>query len=325
MAKSSAALPSWAGQILVSLCTRLPLSEVDGRLLTANGETAASVDGGVARFPLPETDTGIAFYRDVGGARFYERAAVPYAMTALDTHVYHGYLAELRPNDSDALIVDVGGGDGRNAIPWLDWGFRRVVVIDPAGPALERLRARIATEHPEWLERLLLIEADARELPLRTGCASRVQAIEALAYLNEDYSSGLGECIRLMANGARLLVADRDFEGGLLARLFYGGGIGPMLQQSERRDILDGNDQRTVRSRCFTAKEFAALMEQHGLRVMSQRGVSALSLILGHERLAGRLSPQDAAYLEQVRALLRELGRRGTMRRSHVIIAERLE
>jgi hypothetical protein len=32
MAKSSAALPSLAGQILVSLRTRLPLSEVDGRL-----------------------------------------------------------------------------------------------------------------------------------------------------------------------------------------------------------------------------------------------------------------------------------------------------
>jgi hypothetical protein len=69
MAKSSAALPSLAGQILVRR-TRLPLSEVDGRLLTANGETAASVDRGVARFPLPETDTGIAFYRDVGGAQF---------------------------------------------------------------------------------------------------------------------------------------------------------------------------------------------------------------------------------------------------------------
>jgi hypothetical protein len=99
----------------------------------ANGETAASVDRGVARFPLPETDTGIAFYETLEAPSFSERAAVPYAMTALDPHVYHGYLADLRPNDSDVLIVDVGGGDGRNAILWLDWGFRRIVVIDPAG------------------------------------------------------------------------------------------------------------------------------------------------------------------------------------------------
>jgi ubiquinone/menaquinone biosynthesis C-methylase UbiE len=325
MASSSAALPPWAGQILVTPCTCLPLSDVDGRLVTAAGEPAARVDGGIVRFPLSDTDTGIAFYRDVGGARFHERAAVPYAMTALDTTVYHSYLAELRPNDPNALIVDVGGGDGRNAIPWLEWGFRRVAVVDPAGAALERLRARIATDHPDWLERLLLIEADARRLPLLTGCAERVQAIEALAYLNEDYSSGLSECIRVMANRARLLVADRDFEGGLLARLFYGGGIAAMLQQSQRRDILDGNDQQTVRSHCFTADEFAALMEQHGLRILSHRGVSALSLIIGHERVAGRLAPEDDAYVGEVRALLRGLGRRGTMRRSHVIIAERPE
>jgi hypothetical protein len=73
-------------------------------------------------------------------------------MTALDTHVYHGYLAELRPNDSDALIVDVGG-DGRNTIPWLNWGFRRVVVIDPAGEAF-RLRPSRTTVRTRRFEKL---------------------------------------------------------------------------------------------------------------------------------------------------------------------------
>jgi hypothetical protein len=123
MAKSSAALPSLAGQILVSLCTRLPLSEVDGRLLTANGETAASVDRGVARFPLPETDTGIAFYRDVGGAQFLWAGSGPLRHDSPRHACVSWYLADLRPNDSDVLIVDVGGGDGRDAILWLDRDF----------------------------------------------------------------------------------------------------------------------------------------------------------------------------------------------------------
>src|SRR5205823_5858299 len=121
-------LPSWAGDVLISPSTRLPLREEDGRLVVANGEAAARVVEGIARFPVSESDTGIEFYRGVGGPRFHERAAVPYAMTALDADVYHGYLAELRPSDPNALIVDVGGGDGRNAVPWLRWGFRRVVI-----------------------------------------------------------------------------------------------------------------------------------------------------------------------------------------------------
>jgi ubiquinone/menaquinone biosynthesis C-methylase UbiE len=316
-------LPRWAYEILMSPQTRSPLTEQQGRLIAPDGEVAGTIVEEIACFPIPTSDRSIEFYRDVGGARFHERAAMPYAMSALDTAVYHGYLAELRPHDPDAVIVDVGGGDGRNAMPWLQWGFRRVVVIDPVRAALCRLRARITAEDPDWLDRLLLIEADARQLPLRGRCAERVQAIEALAYLNEDYERGFAECIRLMAEDGRLLVADRDYEGGLLTRLFYGGGIAGMLEQAGSRDIWDGNDRGIVRSRSFTAEEFAAMMRHHGLQILSHTGISVLSLILGYERANGRLAAEDEAYLTRARALLGELGRTGRMRRSHVIIAER--
>jgi ubiquinone/menaquinone biosynthesis C-methylase UbiE len=316
-------LPRWAYEILMSPQTRSPLSEEEGRLIAPDGEVAGTIVEGIACFAIPTPDRSIEFFRDVGGAHFYERAAVAYSMTALDTEVYQGYLAELRCDNLDALILDIGGGDGRNAVPWLRWGFRRVVVVDAARAALARLRARLAAENPDWLDRLLLIEADARHLPLRERCAGRVQAIEALAYLNEEYSSGLSECIRLLADGGRLLVADRDYEGGLLTRLFYGGGIRGMLEQAASREIWDGNETRIVRNRCFTAEEFATMMQDHGLRILSHGGVSALSLILGHERAGGRLAPQDEAHLGEVRALLGQLGRAGSMRRSHVIIAER--
>ena len=316
-------LPRWAYEVLMSPQMRSPLSEEEGRLIAPDGEVAGTIVEGIACFPIPTPDRSIEFFRDVGGAHFYERAAVAYSMTALDTEVYQGYLAELRCDDLDALILDIGGGDGRNAVPWLRWGFRRVVVVDAARAALARLRARLAAENPDWLDRLLLIEADARHLPLRERCAGRVQAIEALAYLNEDYSSGLSECIRLLADGARLLVADRDYEGGLLTRLFYGEGIRGLLDQAASRHIWDGNQTRIVRSRCFTAEEFATMIRDHGLRILSHGGVSVLSLVLGYERAAGRLSPQDEAHLGEVRALLGHLGRAGNMRRSHVIVAER--
>ena len=214
------ALPPWVYDLLISPRTGSRLREDNGRLIATDGEVAGNIADSIACFPIATTDRSIEFYRDVGGAHFHERAAVPYAMSALDAEVYHGYLAELRPDDLDAVVLDVGGGDGRNAVPWLRWGFRRVVVVDPVRDALARLRERLAAEHADWLNRVLLIEADARQLPLRERCADRVQAIESLAYLNGDYSSGLVECTRVLADGARLLVADRDYEGGQLARLF---------------------------------------------------------------------------------------------------------
>jgi SAM-dependent methyltransferase len=301
-------LPAWSGEIL----------KVPGH----DGAAGFRVERGIARFPMA-ADDAVAFYRAVGGAHFHERSKVAYAMTSLDTPVYHGYLEELRPNELDSLVVDVGGGDGRNALPWLRWGFTRIVVVDAVFDALERFRSRVASENAGWLNRLLLIEADARALPLADRCAERVVAIEALAYLNEDYELGLAECARVLAGEGRLLLADRDYEGGLLMRLLYFGGIAGMLEHAGTRDLWNGSGERLVRSRCFTEAELTARVRAAGLRILATKGVSVLSLALADLRARGGVPPADEVHLAGVHALLEALGRTGTMRRSHVIVAAR--
>ncbi len=297
-------IPAWAAGIL-------------------DGTVNTTILDGIVRVAVAGEDASIRFYRAVGGAHFQERSTVGYAMTTLDTSVYHGYLAEFRPPDMDAIVVDVGGGDGRNAMPWLEWGYRRVVVVDPVAAALLRFRNRIAERNLTWLDRVLLIESDARNLPLAAGVASRVFSIEALAYLNDDYARGLRECARVMAGTGRLLVADRDYEGVLIARLFYAGGVAGLLEQAGSRDAIDGNAAGLVRSRCFTADELAGEGQAIGLRVVASYGVSALSLILGYVRNMGNLVEGDDERLADVGRLLVTLGREGSIRRSHVIIAER--
>jgi len=314
-------LPRWAAGLLACPRAGVPLVERDERLETTDGRCAATIVGGIVRVPIPD-DAGIAFYRAVGGPHFHERADVPYAMSALDTPVYHAHLASIRPTDPDALIVDVGGGDGRNALPWLDWGGRRVVVVDAVGAGLERLRERLARERPEWLDRVLLIEADARAVPLADGCAARVQAIEALYYLNDAYELGLRECVRLMGADARLLVSERDYEGGLLTRLLYGGVRG-MLEQVNTRDVWDGNPAAKVRSRCFTAAELTSMLTRNGLRVIADRGIPALSLVLGYLRTRDGLEAGDDDRRQAVIDLLCRLGETGALRRCHVLVAER--
>ena len=225
-------IPNWAWQVLAAPGGG-PL-RCEGNILWTGERPIGRIDQGVLRFDMPRGDPSTEYYRAMGGAHFHERSAIGYAMTALDTPVYHDYLRDLVPDNRNSLITDVGGGDGRNALPWLRWGFKRVVVVNSTGAALARFRTRVSAENPEWLDRLVLIECDARALPLAGEVADRVLAIESLYYLNEDYERGLRECHRVMRPQARLLLADRSYEGALLTRLLYYGGVDAMLETAHR-------------------------------------------------------------------------------------------
>ena len=244
-------------------------------------------------------------------------------MSTLDTPVYHGYLRKIAPRRRDAVIVDVGGGDGRNALPWLEWGFKRVVVVDPVAAALWRFRDRVAARHPQWLDRLLLIEGDARALPLREKSVDRVLAIEALCYLNEDYEKGLRECRRIMQSDAMLLLSDRDYEGGLLTRLLYYGGVDAILEMGQARTLWDGVEGKQVASRCFTREELLAAARNEGLRIVEDHGISIFGLMLSFLSKIEPFGEAREGQYREVSKLLSQLGHVGAARRCHVLIAIR--
>ncbi len=292
------ALPAWATAIL------------------APG-TEADFHDGILRLPLPTEAEGIRQYRAIGGARFHERRHVAFSMSALETPLYHAHLDAFR-GDKHGVVVDIGGGDGRNAWPFLEWGHTRLVVIDAAGDALLRFRARIEAQNPAWLDRVLLIEADARDLPLVSGCADRVFAIEALYYLNDDYEIGLREARRLLALTGKLLLSERDWENGLLMRALY-HGIEGVLQTAAGRTLFDGDPAAPMRTRCFTEAELLALLAAEGLRVERNEGMPVLSLVLGWLNAQGRIAANG--HRDAMTKLLVRLATEGRARRCHVITA----
>ena len=314
--------PAWADDVLAMPGSSTGLHCADGKLLDADNRAVGTIENGIVRVGTLPPDASIEYFHSIGGTHFFERSEVAYAMTALDTPVYHGHLEANAPADRNALIVDIGGGDGRNAFPWLGWGFRRVVVVDPVAASLQRLRARLVANHAEWLDRVLLIEADARRLPLRGGAADRILAIEALCYLNEDYERGVAECKRVLAAAGRLLISDRDHEGGMLARLLYYGGVQAMLDLKDSRDLVDGLGDSRVRSRCFTRTELISAIESQGLKVVQTAGISAFSLVLGYLRSIGQLGDNAEGRVAEVHDLLDRLGRTGSLMRSHIVVAK---
>lgn len=316
--------PDWARDVLSVPGGAAPATIAGDRILTGAGEAIGYVDSGVLRFGVRSDDPSIRFYQKVGGANFHDRSKVGYAMTTLDTPVYADYLKLIRPAKGGALVADIGGGDGRNATPWLVETDARVVVVDPIFDGLYRFRQRLEADHPQWLDRVLLIEGDARRIPLQSGVFDAVQSIEALAYLNEDYAAGLKECRRILADAAHLLVSDRDHEGGLLLQLLYFDGVAGMLKQVGNRDLWDGAPDNMVRSRCFTREELVEMAEACGLHVLEQLGISSMSLILSYLRGVGKVGvAEDERLLPEVHALLKELGRNGRMMRSHTLVCRK--
>jgi ubiquinone/menaquinone biosynthesis C-methylase UbiE len=314
-------IADWAWEVLASPGGG-PLRCEDG-ILWATDQPIGRIDQGILRFNMPSGDPSTDYYRTIGGAHFHERSAVPYAMTALDTPVYHDYLRAFAPDDHDLLVVDVGGGDGRNALPWLRWGFKRVVVVDSTAAALSRFRARMLAENREWLERLVLIECDARTLPLGDEVADRVLAIESLYYLNEDYEQGLAQCHRVMRPQALLLLVDRSYEGALLTRLLYYGGVRAMLETARGREMWDGENETRVRTRCFSSTELQALVATQGFKILETGGISVFSLLLSFLSKSDKLGPESDAQLAAVHQLLISLAHTGSCSRCYVVLAEK--
>jgi SAM-dependent methyltransferase len=318
----TASIPLWAVGILRCPDTHNALKIIDDRIVSTAGEEIAKVIDGIVRFPVSVEDHNVKMYRAVGGSHFWERAKAGYAMSALDTPVYHQHLERAQPTSKNDIIVDVGGGDGRNARPWLEKGFQRVIIVDAVAEALARFRERIASEHPEWLDRILLVEADARRLPLAAGCAETVLAIESLCYLDDDYELGVRQCYALLAPKGRLLLSERDREGGLLLRLLY-QGIEGMLEVSRTGIIVDGPPDAPMRTRAFTELELTTLLNDTGLDIRSIHGISLFSVVLGWMQNKHLLDPRNMAHLPAIATLLGELGQEGRARRCHVIVAQR--
>ena len=189
------------------------------------------------------------------------------------------------------------------------------------GAALSRFRARVLAENPEWLERLVLIECDARALPLANDTADRVLAIESLYYLNEEYEQGLAECYRVMRPRARLLLADRTYEGALLTRLLYYGGVGGMLEMAGRREMWDGEKPASGSHTMLFSRGTPCHSRARGFEIIEWGGISAFSLLLSFLSKFDRLGTHAEAQLAAVHQLLISLGRTGCCRRCHVVIA----
>ncbi len=117
--------------------------------------------------------------------------------------------AGLRPDD---VVVDVGCGSGeavRAAAERVVGG--RAIGVDPS-PGMIRIATEQTRDHL-CAERIRFVEGPAEKLPLESGSASVVLAINSLHHWARP-DAGLEEVWRVLAAGGRFWIGDEETETG---------------------------------------------------------------------------------------------------------------
>jgi hypothetical protein len=73
-------LPLWTLEVLRCPGNGRPLRLEACRLIDDSGREAALIEQNIIRFPVRVADESIGFHRSIGGPRFFERSATPFAM-----------------------------------------------------------------------------------------------------------------------------------------------------------------------------------------------------------------------------------------------------
>jgi len=118
-------------------------------------------------------------------------------------------VAGLRPED---VVVDVGCGSGEAVRVAAEHVVRgRAIGVDPS-PAMIRIATEQTRDHA-CADRIRFVEGPAEKLPLESGSASVVLAINSLHHWAQP-DAGLEEVWRVLAHGGRFLIGDEETETG---------------------------------------------------------------------------------------------------------------
>jgi len=160
--------------------------------------------------------------------------------------------AGLQPED---VVVDVGCGGGEAVRVAAEHVVRgRAIGVDPT-PAMIRIAREQSRDHP-CADRIRFVEGPAEALPLESGEASVVLAINSLHHW-EQPEAGLEEVWRVLAPGGRLLIGDEETEDGR-----WSHAEGRLSDEVEIRRLVEDRGFESVRtSRHTDADAVLLLME----------------------------------------------------------------
>lgn len=223
-------------------------------------------------------------------AAWQEYAATPWARIRYATvgDVLQRHAAELGPR---VRVLDVGGGDGRDALP-LALAGHDVTVLDPSRSWLAEADRRAADAGV----RLTAVEAGLDDLP--TGEWDLVLCHFVLRY-RPDSTQDVAALASRVRPGGLLSLVDVNPAARVLRLLVAGG---PTHAAEELHAVGAEVETFATAARKVEVEQVRAEVEAAGLRVVGRHGHRIANDLLTDDR-----AKHDPAYFAQLLALEREL------------------
>lgn len=243
------------------------------------------------------------------GTRFHEKMPKGAALRSLkDVHLHLSYwetpyyrkaitrfLAEVTP-DHNAVVMDIGCGDGRFTELLVELGYQRIIATDAHLTPL--LSLQDYAQRKGFADRLLIIHCDADAVPVRAGIATAILAIGVYYYLNERYEQCLQEARRLLQKGGVLINSEPDLEGAVYKSFIFEEPQ-DAIENLQLHRFKEEKGTTDFKFKLFSREEFPALLERNGFNLTAHHGLSLLPSIIRIKMVRGELNADDLVRQEQ--------------------------
>ncbi|ROS00115.1 methyltransferase family protein [Sinobacterium caligoides] len=240
------------------------------------------------------------------GTDFHSRVRVPGSQSYFDCAVVYHYLERLFKGFSAKTVLDVGCGDGRVTTWLLENTAANIVAVDCSLDSLRRLQRRYLAQSEGYERRVLLLQCNVVDIPLRENSCDFVWAFESLYYLLEDYQRGINELSRILTDQGLLANCDRDYEYGLIYELLNKGPEA-LLAADKTKLMPEPGEEGDLQARLLTRREIRQALKANELYVMAESPVPAISVMVSYLNSRGLFVDEIQRYSAEMVSLFLKL------------------
>ena len=270
-------MQSWITEVLRCPSCRAEAIQFDAPHCATCG-TALTIDEyGIICTSVPAR-LGVAFHDAMGGTRLRTLQVKPLSLAYFETPFYRRQLASwLQEHAVSDPVLDLGCGDGRFTDLLLDLGFQKIICTDSSLDSLRSLAVHLDERGDR--ERVVLIQCDVLDTPVRPASLAAILSIGVLYYLNEAYFEGLSYVVSLLQPGGLLMASEPDLEGNAIKALMF-DGIDEFADMSTDHRFAELHDGERYMFRVFDREELRGLYNRAGLDVLNWHGLSIFPSLL---------------------------------------------
>jgi ubiquinone/menaquinone biosynthesis C-methylase UbiE len=223
----------------------------------------------------------------------------------------------------NTIVADIGCGDGRFTEFLLELGFSKIIATDidltPLQSLAEYLQVIGATD------KVLLINTELENLPLRSEICDAILSIAVLYYLNDNYDQGLKEVTRLLKTSGIFVNSEPDMEGALYKSIIF-ETLEDVFENFFDRKFKEEKGETPYKFRLFSEQEITKKLNNAGLTVQDKYGLSLFPLIIRIMMVRGEIEKEALSMNEsKLREVLDYLNGNGKLNKNVIWKSQKIE